>query len=35
MWMHSASDWTKWGNPNGGVRKMTKGAEGISNPTGK
>jgi hypothetical protein len=33
--MFVANNWTEHGDPNGGVREMTEGTEGVFNPTGR
>jgi hypothetical protein len=33
--MLAANHWTEHGDPNGGVRERTEGAEGVCNPIGR
>jgi hypothetical protein len=33
--MLTANHWTEHRNPNGGVREMTEGVEGVCNPIGR
>jgi len=35
MRMPAANHWTEHGDPNGGVREKTEGAEGVCNPIGR
>jgi hypothetical protein len=35
MWMLASNQWTKHGDPNGGIRRKTEGAEGACNPIGR
>jgi hypothetical protein len=35
MWVLAANLWTEQENPNGGLREMSKGAEGVCNPIGR